>query len=128
MAIPTLKTADRVRLVYTGDPSFGSSIVDSDTWNWRAATPRDVELGATVAVLRPLNGPERLACSIAGKGSAIAELIEVASASLVVVEGDARSPREILDSWPDRCRVSLGAAAAVLSGLPLDPFGQRSCG
>lgn len=128
MAIPSLKTTDRVRLVYTGDPVFGSPLTESERWNWRAATPRDAELGATVAIVRPLNGPERLACSVGGKGSAIAELVECAHASLVGVEGDPRPPREILDSWPDRCRVSLGAAASLVSGLPVDPFGQRSCG
>lgn len=128
MAIPTLKTSDRIRLVYTGDPVFGSPITASETWSWRAATQHDVELGATVAIIRPLNGPERLACSVEGRGSAVAEIVAVGYASLVSVEGDPRPPREILDSWPDRCRLSLGASASLLSGLPVDPFGQRSCG
>lgn len=128
MAIPTLKTSDRIRLVYTGDPCFGAPVSDSERWQWRPATPADAALGATVAVIRPLNGPERLKCSVDADGSWTAEIVACAYAGLVSIEGDARAPREILDSWPDRPRVSLGAAVATVSGLPVDPFGQRSCG
>lgn len=128
MAIPTLKTSDRIRLVYTGDPAFGSPLSDGDRWEWRPARPEDVERGASVAVIRPLNGPERLACAVEGKGSWAAEVVACAYAGLCVVEGDPRPAREILDAWPDRPRVALGASVVLASGLPVDPFGQRSSG
>lgn len=128
MALPILKTSDRIRLVYTGDPSLRSEGVKPHEYGWRTATPDDAAKGATVAIIRPVNATEHKQASINGDGNGEAFLLELLKAGLVAIDGDPRPLAEIVETMPAAPRTSLGNAIARASSETADPFGQRSSG
>lgn len=127
MALPIIKTTDRVRLVYSGDPSISAGIAPKD-YAWRAATPEDAAKGATVVTIRPVSSTEYKQASIKAEGSHEAHALELLSVGYLGSEGDARPVAEQIEGMPSIARSTLGAAIARLSGDVRDPFGQRSCG
>lgn len=134
MAQRSISTSDRIHLVYTGDPAFAEKPTPMREWTVRRATPDDRVRGATVYVVRPLNGPERDEVSIRSRrivrdeqGAIIQsvwdlEVIEALHVGLLSVEGDPRPLPEIIATMPHRCRISLGSAIILASDLPIDPF------
>lgn len=168
MAQRSIKTSDRIRLVYTGDPAFAADATrlatlasieverdrDSDAarqalhaadvartyvavpseWTVRLATPHDAAIGATIYVIRPINGPERDEAAVKSRrivrddvGSIVQqvwdlEVVECLRTGLMAVEGDPRPLPEFIDTMPRRCRMSVGGAVVLASDLPLDPF------
>lgn len=127
MALPILKTSDRVRLVYTGDPSIRGNTKPHE-YEWRAATPDDVVKGASVAVVRSLSKTEHKQAHIAGNGNAEAFLLELLARGLCAIEGDSRPPMTVIEEWPMTPVITLGNAIDKLSSDTDDPFGQRSSG
>lgn len=127
MALPILKTSDRVRLVYTGDPSIRGN-TPPDAYEWRSATPDDAAKGATVAVIRPLSATEHKQASIAGNGHGEPYMHALLLAGLVAVDGDVRPISEIVETMPAVPRIGLARAIDRISSETADPFGQRSSG
>lgn len=127
MALPILKTSDRVRLVYTGDPSIRAGAAPA-SFEWRPATSDDAAKGATVAVIRPVSATEHKQASITSGGNGEAFLVALLGVGLVAVEGDSRPVAEIVETMPAAPRLALGQAVERLSSETADPFGQRSSG
>lgn len=127
MALPILKTSDRVRLVYTGDPSIRGDSAPA-SYEWRTATPEDAAKGATVAVIRPLSATEHKQASIASQGNGEAFLVALLGIGLVAIEGEVRPLPEAIETMPAAPRLSLAQAIERLSSETSDPFGQRSSG
>lgn len=127
MALPTLKTSDRHRLVYTGDPSIRGD-AKPDDYSWRPATPDDAIKGATIVVVRSLSKTEHKQSSIDGAGNGEAFMLALVARGLLAVEGDARPLPEIVESWPLAPTLSLARAIERLCSETDDPFGQRSSG
>lgn len=128
MALPVLKTSDRIRLVYTGDPSLRAEGVKPSSYEWRTATPADAAAGATVAIIRPVNATEHKQAHINAGGNGEAFWMELLKTALVAIDGDPRPIAEIVESMPAAPRSGLGSAIARASSETTDPFGQRSSG
>jgi hypothetical protein len=128
MAIPSISTTTRTKLVYTGDPAFGRPLDDHGSWTCRAATAADAQIGASIIVIRPLSRPERREARLAGQGNFTVECEECGQRGFLGYEGDVRPLADVWDSMPDRVRVSIGSAVQLITGLPIDPFAPRSSG
>ena len=126
MALPHIKTDDKIRLVYTGDPSLNETAEGKH--EWRAERPEDARKGASVAILHPLGGTAMKQCAINADGNVEVGIIEKAKAAFLGFDGDARSKEEAFEAMPHTPRFMLGVAVDRVSGYARDPFGQRSCG
>lgn len=137
MAQRTIDTSARLRLVFTGDPAFAKTKpTPMGEWSARLATAEDAGLGATIYVIRPLNGTERDEAAVRARrivrddeGAIVQsvwdlEVVECLRMGLQQVEGDSRPLDLIIDTMPRRVRVSLGSAVVLASDLPVDPFAQ----
>lgn len=128
MALPHIKTSDRIRLVYTGDPSIVKPGDKPGSYNWRSATPDDKQKGASVAIIQPLSKTTIAQCAINAHGVEDVMLFEYVSKGFLGFEDDTRDVEEQIENMPNVARMQLGAAVSRVSGEVKDPFGQRSCG
>jgi len=127
LALPILKTSDRIRLVYTGDPSLDPEAAP-DRFDWRAATQGDAAKGATIAVIRPVSATEHKQAAIEAAGNGEAFLVALLARGLVALDGDPRPVGEIVETMPAAPRLALARAVDRVSSETADPFGQRSSG
>lgn len=128
MALPIIKTEDRIRLVYTGDPSITKASDKPADYQWRAADPKDAQAGASVAIVHPLNKTAITQCAINARGNDEVMLYEYVRAGFLGFDGDARQLEDQIECMPNAARAQLGGAIARVSSDAKDPFGQRSCG
>jgi hypothetical protein len=128
LALPILSTNDRIRLVYTGDPSLADPKELPGKYKWRTATPDDAQKGASVAVIRALNKTESITASRKAAGDSEALLCEMLAIGFLGFDGDPRPTEVQIETMPRTARLTLAQAIDSASSDTRDPFGQRSSG